>query len=761
PSLPQAQIAAVLEAVAPLTLLGDAGPVSRGRAVYTDGPAGIAAMYTTSGSTGEPKIVALPHRAILFDIGRQTNDLCLGPDDRFDSLFSSAFSASLATIFGALLNGAELHHRDPRHQLTDLHDWLADRCITISTMTVSMLRHVCMAKRTRPGCPGLRLLSASGEALKARDVEAFRSVFGPSCVLQNAMASTETRTYAQYFVRASEAVESPVPIGWPVAGKIVTLVDESGAPVPQGGEGEIVVRSRYIALGYANDARRTAEKFEPQPDGTVEYRTGDRGRFRADGCLVFLGRTDSQAKIRGHRIELGAVAQAIEAHPAVRNSAVVKGEDAAGNDRLVAYVAPVEGAAVPETSLREFLRERLPAYAVPSSFVFLPELPLNANFKVDLRRLPAPPAPAAGPAVPPSGSTLDVLREIWKEVLQRSDFTDRDRFEELGGDSLGAVRVLVAIGERLGCNLPADYIRRYPSLRELADCVDHVSKEGHRPDASVVLQPGGDGCPFFFVAGMSGSVGDYHSVAAGLAGQHPAYGLIPASTDLQGTPVSVESMAARYAAEVRRIVPAGGRVILVGYSFGGTIAFEVARQLRTTGDIDPLPVVIDMPALNAPGHSRRSARRKMLDALRNLPARAAYEASHFDSRKFLLRARGNLDRIRRALRGRPAAAELDPRIYCGQQALPEAWQAFLNAMYRAMLAYVPARYEGAMLLLRTQVPTLWRTTDPQMSWQNLVAGGVDVRPIPGVHGDCLSEAYASEVTRALRDCAARFDAGKS
>ncbi|HVW84328.1 MAG TPA: alpha/beta fold hydrolase, partial [Bryobacteraceae bacterium] len=274
-------------------------------------------------------------------------------------------------------------------------------------------------------------------------------------------------------------------------------------------------------------------------------------------------------------------------------------------------------------------------------------------------------------------------------------------------------------------------------------------------------QPGGDGCPFFFVAGMSGSVGDYHSVAAGLAGQHPAYGLIPGSTGLAGTPVSVESMAERYAAEVRRIVPAGRRVILVGYSFGGTIAFEVARQLRRAGDIDPLPVVIDMPALNAPGYSRRSAARKVLDMVRNLPARAAYEASHFDSRKFLLRARGNMDRVRRALRGRPAVAELDPRIYCGQQALPEAWQAFLNSMYRAMLAYVPGRYEGGMLLLRTQVPTLWRTTDPQMSWQNIVSGGVEVRRIPGVHGDCLSEAYAPEVTGVLRDCAGRSNASES
>ncbi|HZT30352.1 MAG TPA: AMP-binding protein [Bryobacteraceae bacterium] len=378
PSLPTAQIAGLLEAAAPLTVLGDApadGKARGVRAADTRGPGGTAAMYATSGSTGEPKIVALPHRAVLFDIGRQTNDLCLGPDDRFDSLFSSAFSASLATVFGALLNGAELHHHDPRHQLTGLFDWLAERRITISTMTVSMLRHICMARRSRPGCPSLRLLSVSGEALKAGDVEMFRSVFGASCVLQNAMASTETRTYAQYFVPGRGPVENPVPIGWPVAGKAVTVMDETGAPVPEGGEGEIVVRSRYIATSYANDPRRTAEKFQIQPDGTIRYRTGDRGRLRADGSLVFLGRTDSQVKVRGHRVELGAIAQAIESHPAVRNAVVVRREDAGGHGRLVAYVAPREDTDLTEGHLRGFLRERLPAYAVPAAFVFLPELP--------------------------------------------------------------------------------------------------------------------------------------------------------------------------------------------------------------------------------------------------------------------------------------------------------------------------------------------------------------------------------------------------
>lgn len=208
-----------------------------------------------------------------------------------------------------------MHCYDPQHNITALPAWLADHRITVSTMTVSMLRHLCLLGPRAHTLSALRLLSVGGEAIHSADVEAFRSVFPTSCVLQNAMASTETRTYAQYFVPPTGPVESPVPIGLPVAGKEVLLLDENGNPVPPGCEGEIAVRSRYLANGYANDAQRTAIKFQPQEDGLVLYRTEDRGRFRPDGCLVFLGRTDSQAKIRGHRVELDHVAHILELHP--------------------------------------------------------------------------------------------------------------------------------------------------------------------------------------------------------------------------------------------------------------------------------------------------------------------------------------------------------------------------------------------------------------------------------------------------------------
>ena len=181
-----------------------------------------------------------------------------------------------------------------------------------------------VSRRRRPAAPpSLRLVSVGGEPLLAKDVAAFCAAFPASCVLQNAMAATETRTYAQYFVPRATAHDGSVPIGWPVFGKAVYILGPDGAPVGAGQPGEIAVRSRYLARGYINDPSLTADRFRPQPDGSVLFLTGDRGCFREDGSLTFHGRLDSMVKIRGFRVEPGAVEAALVRDSRVRQAAVV------------------------------------------------------------------------------------------------------------------------------------------------------------------------------------------------------------------------------------------------------------------------------------------------------------------------------------------------------------------------------------------------------------------------------------------------------
>jgi acyl-coenzyme A synthetase/AMP-(fatty) acid ligase/thioesterase domain-containing protein/acyl carrier protein len=758
PLLPAPKRAQLLKASMAVTL--EDGGMKRGEvsglstSVRTLGSGGVAALYATSGSTGEPKMVALSHRAILFDIGRQTNDLYLGQDDRFDSLFSFAFSASLATTFGALLNGAEMHCYEPQHNIKALPDWLAERRITVSTMTVSMLRHICLVGPC-DGLGDMRLLSVGGEALHSADVEAFRRVFPASCVLQNAMASTETRTYAQYFVPPRGPVESPVPIGWPVAGKDVQLIDEDGFPVTGESDGEIVVCSRYLANGYSNDPEHTAAKFQAQGNGLALYRTGDRGFFRSDGCLVFLGRTDSQAKIRGHRVELDSIAQVIDEHPLVRNSVVMACADSAGNSRLVAYVVAQADTAISQTVLRRFVRERLAGYAVPSIFVFLPELPLNSNFKVDRRSLPPPPIMVGAEDGLRSSETIEILREIWKNVLQCSEIAEDETFADLGGDSLSAVRVLIAIDERFGCNLLPDRLHRFPTLRLLADCVDATLDGESTDDAVMVFHSGGSGVPFFFVGGLGGSAFGYRFVAGQLDSCHPAYGLSSPVGFAAVPGISVESMAVHHAAEIERLASPGETVVLVGHSFGGTIAFEIAVQLRKSGKLNPLPFILDMPAINAPGLSARSGKQRLFDMVRNLPPWIVQEVTHFHARECLLRASGAFSRVVRKLGTQAENNELDPRVYFGKSNLPGPYQTFLNSMYKAMQSYVPNSYDGTLLLFRVKVPTLFRDHDKTMGWQGVTSGNVEMHPIPGSHSDCLSQENSAELASVLMRCAVR------
>jgi len=765
PSLPEPQKRKLLQTIAPVALEGLELDIEelRGSTLSgkTHGPGGVAALYATSGSTGEPKIVALSHRAILFDIGRQTNDLYLGQDDRFDALFSNAFSASLATNFGALLNGAELHCYDTRHSMATLPAWLAHSGITISTMTVSMLRNICLPGNLAPRLPAMRLLSVGGEAVHPADVEAFRSVFPSSCVLQNAMASTESRTYVQYFVPSSEPVESPVPIGFPVAGKEVLLLSEDGSLVGPGCEGEIAVRSRYLAEGYMNDAMLTATKFQAQEDGTVLYRTGDRGIFRPDGCLVFLGRTDAQAKIRGYRVELDHIAQMVELHPDVQTAVVAAWAESGVGDQLVAYVVAHASRNPTEKLLREFLRTQLPEYCIPSKFIFLPELPINVNFKVDRKKLPQPLFFSTEEDAVSSNKAIEQLRNIWQLVLQRSDIGDNDSFTDLGGDSLSAVRILVAINERFARDLPPDALYRFPTLKLLAGRISDEVQTGSKADSVTIFRSGGSGCPIFFVPGLNGSTAGYGHLADHIDSDHAVYGLNTESWFTATTGVSVESMAMNYAAQIEAMVPAGGKVVIAGHSFGGTLAFEVASQLRRKGTLDPLPVIIDMPALNAPGCQPNSLPHQMVDALFNLPAWIATEMANFRPRALALRSWGNIRRIARALGGRPPARELDPNIYFGETNLPEAYQSFLTAMYQALLRYVPTRYEGKVTLLRAKVPTLFRSHDVSMGWEAVVVeGNLEVCLIPGRHDDCISERYAGELSAILAGCTQAFISGE-
>jgi amino acid adenylation domain-containing protein len=414
----------------------------------------------TSGSTGRPKGVVEIHKNVLGFTRARTNSCHFSADDRMSLLQSFSFSGSVTPLYGALLNGAGLYPRDLRATgPMDLGQWLIQEEITVSLMVASTFRQMVSTLTGQERFPKLRLLRIGGEPVYPRDVALYKRHVGNGCLLLNSLGSSEMKNISEYFMdERTEIAGEHVPVGYPVDGVQVLILDESGRAVPEGGAGEIVVKSRYIAPMYWRRPEETRATFLPDPAGGDErlYRTGDLGRVLPDGALVHLGRRDAQVKVRGYRIEIADVESAVLDLPEVRAAAVVARPEESGTNQLVAYLVP-SIRPTPVAEVRRRLLERLPEYMVPAVFVWLDALPLNSSGKVDRRNLPDP--AAARPDVEsayaaPRNPIERAVAAVWAEVLQLERVGVDDDFLDLGGDSLRATRVLVRIRDIFGADVP-------------------------------------------------------------------------------------------------------------------------------------------------------------------------------------------------------------------------------------------------------------------------------------------------------------------
>jgi amino acid adenylation domain-containing protein len=445
---------------------------------YPESPAYI--LYT-SGTTGVPKGVVQSDHNVLHFMAAYSNALHLESRDRL-SLFSSyGFDASVMDIYGALLNGASLHIRDLRVAgLAGLPDWLSDRGITVLHLTPTVLRQA-VSGVAEAAPASVRLVVLGGEEALASDIGLLRQHFAPDCLLVNGYGPTESTLALQYFADArSEVQGSRLPVGHPVEGTRIVLLNANGAEADL--VGEIAIGSAHVALGYWQRAGLTAERFVPDPfgDGERLYRTGDLARWRAGGELEYLGRIDHQVKIRGYRIEPGEVEARLAEHESVGQTVVVAREDAAGEKRLVAYVVAAAEAAVDVGELRAHLKQSLPEYMVPSAYVVLDALPLTPNRKVDRRALPAPEADAIirGEYVAPRTPVEELLASIWCEVLKLDRVGVHDNFFELGGHSLLAMRVIARVRDTFQIELPLRTLFEAPSVGELGSRIEAAQREG-------------------------------------------------------------------------------------------------------------------------------------------------------------------------------------------------------------------------------------------------------------------------------------------
>ncbi|RBQ20691.1 non-ribosomal peptide synthetase [Spongiactinospora rosea] len=430
-----------------------------------------ACVLYTSGSTGRPKGVAITHRGIVRLV-RDAGYLGWGPSDVVSQAANTSFDAATFEIWGALLNGAQLVGV-PKHEVLSpaaLRRRIETDGITAMMLTTTVF-HKCADADPAMFAP-LRTLFFGGEAADARRVSAVREA-APGVRLVNGYGPTECTTFAScYDITDLPGDAIRVPIGRPIDGTTAYVLDAHGRQTGIGVPGELYLGGAGLSRGYVGRPGLTAERFVPSRFGTGErlYRTGDVARWREDGLLECLGRTDAQVKIRGVRIEPDEVAGVLGSYPGVKEAVVTvqgEGDQAA----LAAYVVMRDGPRPEPRELRSFLADRLLAAMVPTWYVFLRELPVTPNGKADLRSLPSPSerdAVRAEARVPPRGPVEELVAGAWGELLRLSDISAGDDFFALGGNSLLAAQAVTRIAERLGADIGVRDLFEAPTVSAFA-----------------------------------------------------------------------------------------------------------------------------------------------------------------------------------------------------------------------------------------------------------------------------------------------------
>ncbi|MGW7515328.1 amino acid adenylation domain-containing protein [Streptomyces sp. NPDC054796] len=563
----------------PRTPPSEAPGARRRRPLTPDSPAYV--IYT-SGSTGVPKGVCVSHRGIASLVAAQRERLALTARSRILQFASLTFDASVFEMCMALLTGATLvlAGRERTRPGDDLVRLVDDEGITHLTLPPSAL-----AVLPPDTMPGLESVVVAGEPCPG----ALAERWSRGRRLINAYGPTEA-TVCVTMSRPLSGPDKP-PIGTPVTNARTYVLDGRREPVATGATGELYVGGPGLALGYLNRPDLTRERFVPDPfaPGALMYRTGDLVRTRPDGQLEYVGRADHQVKVRGHRIEPGEIEETLCRHPAIARAAVLVREDD-GTPRLAAYAQPAAGAAPSAADLRAHLKEALPAYLVPDLIDVVGRMPLTANGKTDHAALRALPPPSCGTAVPRTPQE-HTLCSVFAEVLGRDRVGVDDDFFTLGGTSLRAVELIRRIRTTLGTQISMRTLFDAPTVAALAAGLGIPTTPEASLDVLLPLRPHGSRAPLFCVHPALGLSWGYAGLARHLA-DRPLYGLQARALTAPGTPGSVEAMATDYLREIRRIQPTGPYHLL-GWSFGGRVAFEMARQVREAGESVGLLALLD------------------------------------------------------------------------------------------------------------------------------------------------------------------------
>jgi amino acid adenylation domain-containing protein len=691
----------------------------------------LAYIIYTSGTTGTPKGVAVEHRNLVAYADDVWRVMKLKPGDRCATVSSIAADLGNTMIFPALANGASvvIIPEDLATDAAGLAGYFSEHPVDALKIVPSHLSALLVSESGNVPLPR-RLLILGGEACSSGLIERVRRA-APACRILNHYGPTETTVGAlTYEVAESEELPSgTVPLGFPLAGARVHVLDKARQPVPAGISGEIYIGGAGVARCYVNQPELTAERFVPSPfsPGDRLYRTGDRAKRLENGAIRFLGRADRQIKIRGFRIELPEIEHVLAAHPDVAQAVVAPPRADDARQQMVVYVRRQSGSLVDGGELKRYLAGHLPSAMIPSVFLFVDRMPLTANGKIDYGALPDPesPTPATGRQIPRDPVELSLLH-IWRAVLGVADIGINDNFFEVGGHSLLAVQLMARINQKFGRHLALATLFENGTIRQLADLL-RAETDATPRSPLVTIQPNGTGAPIVFVHPAGGNVLCYYSLAQSLGLRSPFFGLQAAASNGEARDSSIGHMAETYFEAITGAH--GSRMpVLGGWSMGALVAFEMGRvYARRRGEM-PTVVILDQPAPR-PGAALPEDELAQLVAFSSKVSDLVGED--------LGVGRSNLEGL-----SRDEQAGILLERFKANQLAPETttvkdFRGFLELMLthnRITAEYQPAQYSGRVLVVRADDQmSATRVREPDLGWQALCEQPVEVVAVPGNH----------------------------
>ena len=734
--------------------MSDANPTRKGTAED------LAYVMFTSGSTGRPKGVAMPHRPLVNLLSWHSRHLRLSQPARTLQFAPVSFDVSFQDIVATWCTGGtvimigDVARRDP----VALRQFVEQHAIERLYLPAAALNSLAQAHAASPRPLGrLRDIIAAGEALHVTPEIRRLAADAPVCHLHNHYGPTEAHVVTAHELDGpAETWPAAVPIGRPLSNVHIEILNDDRQRVAGEMAGELYIGGDCLARGYRGRPDLTAERFvgDPFRPGSRLYRTGDRGRWRPDGTLEFLGRLDDQVKLSGYRVEPGEIETVMAECPGVGQAVVLVREDRPDDKRLVGYYVASAAGAVTPGALQAQLRQRLPRYMVPSALVELTAFPLSPNGKVDRLALPRPATDrtARDAAVPPSDAIEASLVALWSEVLNRTGIGIDDNFFDLGGHSILAATMLLRAEQALGRAPGLNVLFEGPTIRQLA----HAFRGTRSQSARMILTwitdaaPGNDRGrpPLIVTPSMFGAVDEWREFFRELDVDRPIFGLELLSDASYWTEEpTMEEIAARCVEVLLRDF-SSRRFHLIGHSFGGRLAYELGQQLAAAGRAPSSIVIVDTPTT---GPARRIRWRDLRSMVVNAPAWMKNELQIYG-------AAALARRIRNRWRFRVQAHKGGLDAIFDVSRFSEGYRRRLSESHRAFYAYRAPPTGNRVVYLRSRVRSLIHFHRPDGGWGELVpAPCLTVLPIPGDHGSVLHPRCRADVASAIQQALEQGD----